>query len=170
MEIASPAKDQEFEEAGVLPIEFAGEDDFGISEVAIAYSIAGTNGRVKIIAPDDARKKISGTYIWDLSALDLQPGDEVRYYIEILDNDTISGPKKAVSKSYRLSIFSPRREHTRLVNLQWELMDRMVAVLGDVLVRDSGTDEKLERRKAHSGRNGRHHQTIGRNHNGASKR
>lgn len=147
VEIASPAKDQEFEEAGVLPIEFAGEDDFGISEVAIAYSIAGTNGRVKIIAPDDARKKISGTYIWDLSALDLQPGDEVRYYIEILDNDTISGPKKAVSKSYRLSIFSPRREHTRLVNLQWELMDRMVAVLGDVLVRDSGTDEKLNAEK-----------------------
>lgn len=137
VEIASPAQDKEFEEAGVLPIEFAGEDDFGISEVAIVYSIGRANGRVKIIAPDDVRKKISGTYTWDLSALALQPGDEVRYYIEILDNDTVSGPKKSASRSYRLSIFSPRREHSRLVNIQWELLSRMVAVLGDVLVGDS---------------------------------
>lgn len=151
VEIASPAQDKEVEEAGVLPIEFAGEDDFGISEVAIVYSIGGTNGRVRVIAPEDVRRKIAGTYTWDLSALGLQPGDEIRYYLEILDNDTISGPKKAASKSYRLSIFSPRREHSRLVNLQWELMDRMVAVLGDVLVNEpqngKSGDEKLNAEK-----------------------
>jgi len=135
VEMVSPTADQEVEDAGVLPLQFSAKDDFGLKEISVVYSLNGKETRVSIISPEPGRREVSGAYTWDLSKLDLRPGDEVRYYLEVLDNDAVSGPKKGVSRALKISIFSPRKEHNRLVDLQWQLFDRMVAVLGADLVR-----------------------------------
>lgn len=135
VEIITPATDQEVEEAGVLALEFAAKDDFGLKELSVVYSLGGKEARVPVVSPEAGQREVSGAYTWDLARLDLRPGDEVRYYLEAQDNDAVSGPKKGVSRTWKISIFSPRKEHNRLVDMQWQLFDRMVALLGDDLVR-----------------------------------
>ncbi len=133
VELVEPREDVEVEEAGVLPLKFYADDDYGIRRVDVVYWLHGAEGRVTAVVPEDVSREVSGTYNWDIAALDLRPGDRVRYCIEVLDNDEVSGPKKSASRTLAVDIYSPRKEHRKIVNDQWELLHDMVALLGDVL-------------------------------------
>ena len=39
-------------------------------------------------------------YVWDLGEMDLMPEDQVHNWVEVSDNDTISGPKTGRSPQY----------------------------------------------------------------------
>ena len=43
-------------------------------------------------------------YIWNLSDLNLTSDDAVTYYLEIFDNDFVSGPKSAKSSTYSIRV------------------------------------------------------------------
>ncbi len=45
-------------------------------------------------------KQIKQDYTWDLSKLNLLPEESISYYIEVYDNDTITGPKVARTATY----------------------------------------------------------------------
>lgn len=133
IELVRPQDDVEVREAGVLELEFYAGDDFGVSKVDVVYWLEGEEGRVTAVSPGEGTKEVSGTYNWDLSVLGVKPGERVRYYLEVYDNDEVSGPKKAVSAARALEVYSPRKEHRRIVDAQWELLLDMVALLADVL-------------------------------------
>ncbi len=133
IKLIKPEDDIEVKEAGVLELEFYAEDDFGISRVEVVYWLQGEEGRVNAVSPAKGSGEVSGTYNWDLSALEVKPGDRVRYYMEVYDNDEVSGPKKSVSAARALEVYSPRKEHRRIVDAQRELLLDMVALLADVL-------------------------------------
>ena len=50
---------------------------------------------------------MSQPFVWDLSNENLYPEDVVSYRIELFDNDTVSGPKRAVSRTYTLPVSVP---------------------------------------------------------------
>ena len=43
-------------------------------------------------------------YTYNLNELSILPGDKVRYYFEVWDNDAINGPKSAVSQQFEIAI------------------------------------------------------------------
>lgn len=82
-------------------------DDFGFTKLRLAYRLSFSR-YVKprdefsyIEIPIDKNlKEQEIPYLWDLSELELSPDDVVSYYLEVFDNDIISGPKSTRTEIY----------------------------------------------------------------------
>ncbi len=82
---------------------FVGEasDDYGLSKLQFAYQItraASGEQEAEVIVPiqQPNSKQTRYDYVWDLEEqANLLPGDEVRYYFEVFDNDGVNGAKSA---------------------------------------------------------------------------
>ncbi|HXF47941.1 MAG TPA: DUF4175 family protein [Verrucomicrobiae bacterium] len=129
VEITRPGADRDLTEQLFETLEIDAKDDFGFSSLHLHFTIASerTPERKKILnLPLNQPKENSLVlaYGWDLSGLRLNPGDVVRYYAEVADNDAVAGPKKTQSRTY----------HFRLPSL-----DEMIAEAAQ------GTEENLSR-------------------------
>lgn len=96
---------EEFRDSANLSLAFfAGDasDDYGISNLTFNYQIKKAKAgqlpmnTTKIGAPGAAKgKQTQYDYSFDISNLNLEPGDEVQYYFEVFDNDGVNGAKSA---------------------------------------------------------------------------
>jgi hypothetical protein len=78
-------------------------DDFGFSGVSIAYQVDdGPEKRVPYHPFTAGQTEFRLDTLWDLKGLDLMPGSTVAYYVEVRDNDAVSGPKAARSPVRRV--------------------------------------------------------------------
>jgi len=106
--ITTPGRDVDITEEMLLPLTIEAEDDFGFSDLRLAYKVvkasipfADTSVKYLPLPINGFRQEqIKLDYQWDLTQLDLFAGDVVRYYAEIFDNDNVSGPKSARSLVY----------------------------------------------------------------------
>ncbi|MBA7594544.1 MAG: hypothetical protein GH143_10680 [Calditrichaeota bacterium] len=95
----------DLDESMMVPIHFDVSDDFGFSRAQVTFEIR----HPEYLTQDDriythgipellpARRSQRVTHVWELSPLNLVPGDEVHFHIEVYDNNIVSGPGKAVS-------------------------------------------------------------------------
>ncbi len=120
-----------------IQIFYEGSDDFGIESIELVAQIDGTLTRKKIKNLKDNEKETQGRYTWNLALESLKQGQEVQYYLEIKDNDNISGPNKGQSEMINFTIFDSREEQENLVRLQDELTEKMIALLATGLVEDN---------------------------------
>ncbi len=82
-------------------IYFAGEasDDYGLLNLSFNYQVKKAKGgqmpmnTFKI--EKTAGKQTQYQYAWGIADLALEPGDELNYYFEVLDNDAVNGSKSA---------------------------------------------------------------------------
>lgn len=101
-----------------LPLVFEAEDDFGVTRVNLVFEReGGGGGRERTVLRNwtESRLKVLEDHEWFLAPLHLKPGETVRYWVEALDSDSMSGPKVAVSESYRIEAKSFEREHELIV-------------------------------------------------------
>jgi hypothetical protein len=109
VEITRPGADRDLTEQLFETLEIDAKDDFGFASLQLHFTIASerTPERKKVLnLPLNQPKENSLilAYGWDLSGLRLNPGDVVSYYAEVADNDPVSGPKKAQSRTYRFRL------------------------------------------------------------------
>ena len=110
VEIIQPGMDCDLTENMQLPLLVKGSDDFGFTNLKLVYQIVSPgDGSVekelkslKLPFEEKLEGELQSDYLWDLSDIGLMPGDLVKYWVEIYDNDSFSGPKKGVSSSYNL--------------------------------------------------------------------
>ena len=87
---------------------FMGEidDDYGFTRLQFTYrhfndsmSKSGNNGEYKTTPISISRGSTSNKFMhyWDLSEMQLNPGDQIEYYFTVYDNDGVNGPKPAKS-------------------------------------------------------------------------
>ncbi len=139
--INAPAKDMTVHEKDTVELNYTAKDDFSISEIALMFE-QGNEKKVKsLMTLSKKQNQYSGTYGWSLSELGLQPDDKIAYHIEVKDNDTISGPKVSASKTYYLEVYSSKKKHLELIQLQEELLHEMLLMLSDDLTKRAD-DEK----------------------------
>src|SRR3989338_63023 len=130
-----PAKDITVNEKDVVELKYTTNDDFGISEISLVFE-QGNERKTKIITSFSKKQlQYSGAYSWSLSELNLKQDDKIPYHIEVKDNDTISGPKVGSSKTYYLEIYSSRKKHRELVQMQEALLQEMLYLLCDDLTK-----------------------------------
>ncbi len=68
-------------------------DDFGMTELALVYGRAEDDPTRLELASWESQQEARVTYNWDLTRLTVLPGQELHYYVQVLDNDPIHGPK-----------------------------------------------------------------------------
>ena len=73
-------------------------DDFGLTELALVYGRAGEDPRRAVLAEWPAAAAVKEMRIrhrWDLEQVQVLPGQELHYYVQVTDNDPLAGPKTA---------------------------------------------------------------------------
>lgn len=73
-----------------VTLEADAADDFGLTEAALIYARPGQDPTRLALARWDAqpgRGEAKVTYTWNLEELDMLPGQEMHYYVQVTDND-----------------------------------------------------------------------------------
>jgi hypothetical protein len=120
-----------------IQIFYEGSDDFGIRSIELVMQTDDKTTRKNIKSLKNGEKTSQGRFTWNLALESLKPGQEIQYYLEIKDNDNVSGPNKNQSEMISFTIFDSRKEQENLVRLQDELTEKMIALLATGLVEDN---------------------------------
>ena len=113
---------------------YEAHDDYGIRQINLIAQINDTTLTKSIKRFKQPEKDATGNFSWSLSLESLQAGDKVQYFLEIKDNDNVTGPNTGQSEIYSFIIFDSRKEQENLVRLQEELSEKMIALLANGLV------------------------------------
>jgi hypothetical protein len=105
VEITSPGANVDLNETRLLPLSFEAYDDYGFSSLQLHYFLESEGGRspersLNVPVGEKGSTHLLSDYNWDLTNLGMIPGDVVTYYLEVQDNDRISGPKAGRSQSF----------------------------------------------------------------------
>jgi hypothetical protein len=144
IKIVAPGCDLTVSEKTKVELAYEASDDFGVSQIDLVYqklrsessdSMKPERIRIERFAPSVGQKLLN--YQWDLGKLNLHPGELISYYLEARDNDTISGPKSSVSKTYYLEVFSYLKEHEEIEEMEQHFREEILRILGDQIVAKS---------------------------------
>ncbi len=151
------ADEIEIREQERLALDYRARDDYGLKEIAISWRIRGGQEQRRLIRRGGGRDRIEGRWSWDLTSLGLAPGDRVAWYLEALDNDTVSGPKRSTTRTHYLKVFSAAEHHRALmaeVEKHWEAMiDRLADHLEAPFEPPEGRMEATEIEEAETAKN-----------------
>ncbi|MFN8366634.1 MAG: DUF4175 family protein [Candidatus Kapaibacterium sp.] len=110
--LLEPITDTQLPKEATITVRSAVTDDYGFSGMKLMYRLAESRYAV----PDKQFHAVnipmgsigvSGevSYLWDLNALGISPEDKYEFYVEVFDNDRVTGPKSA--KTSTLSVRLP---------------------------------------------------------------
>jgi len=121
--------------AGVtsVPLLAQVKDDFGFSSLRLGYRLAQSryeaiSDQFRFLAvplPEAPRVSEDVSYLWDVAPLHLAPEDVVEYFLEVFDNDAVSGPKSARTFLYRLRLPSLQEVFADLDKGHEEALDQI---------------------------------------------
>lgn len=134
VEIVQPAKDLEVIGHEIFPLLYKASDDFGITELRLGFRLPGKKEQKITLWKGPAQKRFPlKEFRWDLDGLALAPGDRLVYWLEVVDNDTISGPKQGYSQSLALIVKDIREELAKENQGIKEIADSLLSLLADHL-------------------------------------
>ncbi|MGH7830249.1 MAG: DUF4175 family protein, partial [Candidatus Binatia bacterium] len=129
IDLLKPTEDLQVNGDETLVLELSARDDFGIQEITLAARIGDRQEKLPIQKEGSRRFIAREQFRWDLGKLALREGEEVLYHLEVLDNDTISGPKIGSSRVLRLRLKDIRGEHKQVAQMIRELSGEMLDLL-----------------------------------------
>lgn len=141
--ISRPESTLEVQGQETLTVEYSADDDYGLGEVTLVFSRGrgGQEERKVLQRPPNEQRRLRGETNWDLRPLNLRPGDRITYRLEVFDNDAVSGPKRGVSASQVLEVFSQTEHHRRILQKAEEQWERLLSGLGDRLEEPPAGDD-----------------------------
>jgi len=137
VDLLRPTEDLEINGDETLALEYTARDDFGIGEIALVTKVGDREDKTILQKDESKRLIMRDQYNWDLGKLGLREGEEAVFFLQVFDNDTISGPKIGTSRSVRLKLKNLKGEHQQVADMVRDLNNRMVDLLADHLERPS---------------------------------
>jgi hypothetical protein len=131
--ITHPDRDVEVDAGAIVRIDWQAEDDVGLSEVALVVKPPDGAERRRVLAKPDATRRDGGTVDLDLRPEKLAEGDRLLYWIEAVDGDVVSGPKKGVSDTHSVKIYSEAEHRREALEKAKQVFEEMVTLLADRL-------------------------------------
>lgn len=100
--LVEPTVDVELGENAILPVRVVITDDYGFSSLKLKYRLVESQyaeaeekyTAISIPLPS-AVLATEVPYVWDVNSIGISPQDKYEFYIEVTDNDVVSGPKSA---------------------------------------------------------------------------
>ncbi|HUP89573.1 MAG TPA: DUF4175 family protein [Longimicrobiales bacterium] len=103
--VEKPGRDVKVTAVDEVFISASAQDDYGVSDLQLAYAVnGGAQQFVSLAKPQQRTKSASGAYTFMLEDLKLQPGDIVSYFVRATDNNAIDGARTATSDIYFIQI------------------------------------------------------------------
>ena len=104
--IAKPGRDTTASPVEEFAIEARADDDFGVRQLQLVYSVNGGPEQVKTLVDGRNRPlpEVSAAHTFYLEELKLAPGDSVSYFARAVDNDSVRGGKTISSDLYFIRI------------------------------------------------------------------
>ncbi|HZV13488.1 MAG TPA: DUF4175 family protein [Candidatus Kapabacteria bacterium] len=111
IQVVQPMTETDITDASKIGVITRIHDDYGFTKLILHYRLAQSKfaqpwkqfSDIPIpLALNTTDEEVP--YIWDLSPMSLVPEDVVEYYLEVFDNDIISGPKSAKSEMHTLRL------------------------------------------------------------------
>jgi hypothetical protein len=133
----TPASDVEIKQTESVQVLWRARDDFAVSEVALIVESstgAETGIRTVLAGPKQKAKAREGRYTYRPGKEALGSDDGVVIYLEAIDNDPVTGPKRTTSARRKITIFSARRNHARVQAQLQGALDKLVDLLASELV------------------------------------
>ncbi|HZB26717.1 MAG TPA: DUF4175 family protein, partial [Vicinamibacterales bacterium] len=112
--ISKPGRDTSASPIEEVFVEASAEDDYGVRELELVYSVNG--GAQKTLRLFDGRTRlaeVTAGHTFYLEELDVKPGDFVSYFARAADNDAVAGAKRASSDLYFVQVRPLRKEFRR---------------------------------------------------------
>jgi hypothetical protein len=131
--ITAPDRELEVDAGAVVPIEWQAEDDVGLSEVALVTKGPGGEERRRVLRAGAEVRRDGGTVDLDLRPERLGEGEELTYWIEALDGDQVSGPKRSVSETHRVKVYSEAEHRRQVLEKARQAFEELVTLLADRL-------------------------------------
>ena len=131
--VTVPAASVEVDGAASVHVEWSAADDFGLSELALVLKPPAAEEERRLVRKFDSTRREAGSLELELGPLHLAEGETLLYWLEVKDNDTISGPKRAASSTHAVKIYSEAEHHRRSLEQARQLWEEMVRLLGDRL-------------------------------------
>jgi hypothetical protein len=107
VDVLEPGADTAMPRGQTIDIGFVAADDYGLARASLFWRKQGDEKfRAQNLALAEQRNKreIAIAHRWDLSKVTLFPGNSVEYFVEVADNNTVTGPGTARSDVYRLTV------------------------------------------------------------------
>jgi len=133
VDLLRPTEDLEINGDEILNLEYSARDDFGVAEVNLIAKVGDREDKIRLQKEEIKRHIVREQYKWDLGKLALREAEEALFFLQVFDNDTISGPKIGTSKSIRLKLKNLKGEHQLTTEMMRDLNARMVDLLADHL-------------------------------------
>jgi hypothetical protein len=110
---SKPARDLRATNIDEIFVEAKADDDFGVRQLDLVYSISGGSERtVRLVAPQaKPLREVTAGHTFFLEEMGLRPGDVVSYYARATDNDTVQGAKNGTSDIFFLQIQPFRKDY-----------------------------------------------------------
>ncbi len=119
---------------GKIKMFYEAHDDYGISRVDLVAESDGRIHRKTIRSVKVIETELKDGFNWDLGAMQFEPGAEVRYFLEVRDNDNILGPNTGQSEMFTFEILDEFKKREDLLALQEQLLEKMITLLADTLL------------------------------------
>ncbi len=145
--ITAPAQEIEVDAGARVRVEWTASDDVGLGALALVTKAPeGEERRTPLRALGGARRE-SGVHDLDLAPFRLAEGERLLYWLEVSDEDTVSGPKKAASATQTVKVYSEAEHRRAALARAQQIWEEMVRLLGDRLEFFDGaprwTDERM---------------------------
>ncbi len=131
--ITAPVAEVEVKEGADVQVDWQAEDDYGLDGLElVTKGPAGTETRRPLRALTGLRHD-AGSFTLPLAAERLAEGDRLLYWLEVKDNDAISGPKKGASATQAVKLYSEAEHRRRVMEQARAAWEELVVNLADRL-------------------------------------
>ncbi|MBK8944129.1 MAG: hypothetical protein IPM32_02560 [Ignavibacteriae bacterium] len=138
IEITKPEQNSVLPQNNLININYAIKDDFGFSNCVLNYKIS----EIPQENSDDIFNKInlqidkteleqSLYFNWDLTKLSLRENNILTFFIDVYDNDNISGPKQTRSNFFKVRVPTLNELFAEVENTQENAIDELTKTLKD---------------------------------------
>jgi len=111
IKLLEPEADVKLSETALLPMMIYIYDDFGFSNLLLHYKLSASpystpwkNYKTIEIPFSKEKNEDNVAYLWDLNKLQISPSEEYEFYLEVFDNDRVTGPKSARTQTLRAKL------------------------------------------------------------------
>ncbi len=110
--LVSPSMNVELSKDAILPMRIAISDDYGFSALKLHYKLIESKYsspytsfrtiNIPTLSSNSTSQDVP--FVWDLNKTAITPEDKYEFYVEVFDNDIVSGPKSARTQTITLRL------------------------------------------------------------------